>query len=228
MTPLRQQMIEAMQQRGFSQRTHESYLHAVSELARYYRRSPSRLGDDEIHAFFKHLAVERGLSWSSCRVYLHGIRFLYLNVLHRDAFETPVAVPKREQRIPELLTRAEVARLIKAIENPKHRMLLLVCYGCGLRVSELVSLRVRHIDGERQLLRVEQGKGAKDRLITLSPGLLNALRDYWKVFRPKDWLFPNRQRPEKPINATTAQRVFPEGHRGQVLSFAFCHMAGKT
>jgi len=213
MTPLRQQMIEAMQQRGFSERTHESYLHVVSELARYYRRSPSQLGSAEIQAFFKYLAVERKLSSSSCRVYLHGIRFLYLNVLHRDEFETPVAVPKREQKIPELLTRSEVRRLIGAIDNPKHRMLLMVCYGCGLRVSELVSLRVRDIDGERKLLRVEQGKGAKDRLVTLSPALLDALRQYWKVFRPNEWLFPNHLRPQKPLDVTTAQRVFQAAKR---------------
>lgn len=213
MTPLRQQMIEAMQQRGFSERTHESYLRAVRELARYYGRSPSQLGSAEIQTFFKHLAVERRLSSSSCRVYLHGIRFLYLNVLHRDEFETPVAVPKREQKIPELLTRSEVGRLIGAIENPKHRMLMMVCYGCGLRVSELVSVRVRHIDGERKLLRVEQGKGAKDRLVTLSPSLLDALRQYWNVFRPRDWLFPNSQRPDKPIDVTTAQRVFQAAKR---------------
>lgn len=213
MTPLRQQMIEAMQQRGFSERTHESYLHAVKQLARYYRRSPSELGIDELQAFFKYLAVERGLSPASCRLYLNGVRFLYLHVLHWKEFEVPLVVPKRQQRIPELLTRAEVARIVAACNNPKHRMLLTLCYGCGLRVSELVAVRVRHIDGERKLLRIEQGKGAKDRLVPLSPGLLDALRRYWSRYRPGDWLFPSAHAPDTPLGVTTAQKAFLRAKR---------------
>jgi len=213
MTPLRQQMIEAMQQRGFSERTHEAYLYAVTELARYYRRSPSQLGIAELQGFFRHLALDRGLSGASCRLYLNGIRFLYLHVLKWPAFDVPLVVPKKEQRIPELLTRAEVARILAACDNPKHRMLLTACYGCGLRVSELVAVRVRHIDGERKLLRVEQGKGAKDRLVTLSPGLLDALRTYWSRYRPGDWLFPRAHAPEAPIGVTTAQKVFVRAKR---------------
>jgi site-specific recombinase XerD len=206
-------MIEAMQQRGFSERTHEAYLYAVSELARYFGRSPSALGIDELQAFFKHLAVERCLSGSSCRVYLHGIRFLYLHVLQRKEFDLQIVVPKLEQRIPELLTRAEVARIIDATENPKHRMLLTLCYGCGLRVGELVAVRVRHIDGERKLLRIEQGKGAKDRLILLAPGLLDELRQYWSRYRPGDWLFPSAHALDMPISDTTAQKVFLKAKR---------------
>jgi site-specific recombinase XerD len=160
MTPLRKQMIEAMQQRGFSARTHESYLYAVEKLAGHYRRSPDRLSAAQVQAFFKHLALERKLSAASCRLYLNGVRFFYLKVLGWEEVELTLVVPKRQQRIPELLTHTEVGRVITACANPKHRMLLEVCYGCGLRVSELVSLRVGDIDGERQLLRIEQGKGA--------------------------------------------------------------------
>lgn len=213
MTPLRQQMIEAMQQRGFSERTHEAYLYAVTELARYYRRSPSQLGIVELQGFFRHLALERGLSGSSCRLYLNGIRFFYLHVLKWQAFDVPLVVPKPEQRIPELLTRAEVARIVAVCANPKHRMLLMLCYGCGLRVSEVVAVRVRHIDSERKLLRVEQGKGAKDRLVTLSPGLLDALRTYWRRYRPGDWLFPSAHAPDTPVSVTTAQKVFVNAKR---------------
>lgn len=213
MTPLRQQMIEAMQQRGFSKRTHESYLYAVTELARYYRRSPSELGVEQLRGFFRHLAVERGLSGSSCRLYLNGIRFLYLHVLQWQQFDVPLVIPKREQRIPELLTRAEVARILTASDDPKYRMLLTLCYGCGLRVSEVVAVRVRHIDGERKLLRVEQGKGAKDRLVTLSPGLLEALRRYWSRYRPGDWLFPSGRAMGAPLSVATAQKVFVRAKR---------------
>jgi len=206
-------MIEAMQQRGFSERTHEAYLYAVTELARYYRRSPSQLGVAQLQDFFRYLALERGLSGSSCRLYLNGIRFFYLHVLKWQAFDVPLVVPQPKQRIPELLTRAEVARIIAACANPKHRMLLMACYGCGLRVSEVVAVRVRHIDGERKLLRIEQGKGAKDRLVTLSPKLLEALRTYWHRYRPADWLFPSAHAPDVPISITTAQKVFVNAKR---------------
>jgi integrase len=208
MTPLRKQMIEAMKLRGFSPRTHESYLYAVTKLAEYYHRSPDRLSPAQIQTFFKHLALERQLSPASCRLYLNGLRFFYVKVLGRKDFEFSWVVPKRQQRIPELLTRNEVARIITACSNPKHRMLLEVCYGCGLRVSELVSLRVGDIDGERKLLRIEQGKGAKDRQVLIAPSLYQQLRHYWQLQRPTDWLFPNEQQPQRHLNISTAQRIF--------------------
>lgn len=212
MTALRQQMIDAMQQRGFSIRTHKSYLAAVRDLARYYRRSPAQLSVKDLQGYFKYLACERRLSGASCRLYLNAVRFLYLQVLKRTVFDVPLVVPKREQRIPELLTRAEVGQIIKACHNPKHRMLLALCYGCGLRVSEVVSVRVRHIDGERALLRIEQGKGAKDRSVILAPGLLDMLRRYWCCYRPSDWLFPSGTS-GKHLSITTAQKVFVRAKR---------------
>jgi len=192
MTPLRQAMIRAMRVRGFSPRTHESYLAAVTELARYYRRSPAELGVKDLCRYFEHLAIERELAPATCRLALNSIRFLYLDVLERPSFDVPIPVPKRPQRIPELLSRAEVARILSACEFPKHHMMLTLCYACGLRLSELVALRVSDVDGEHAWLRIEQGKGAKDRLVPLSPTLLQRLREYWRAFRPKHWLFPGR------------------------------------
>jgi integrase/recombinase XerD len=212
MTPLRQKMMDAMQVRGFSVRTHESYLAAVSDLARYYHRPPDQLNADELQAYFLYLVKERGLSGASCRLYLNGIRFLYLQVLNWDSFDIPLQVPKAAQRIPELLTRAEVGQILSACRNPKHRMLLMTCYGCGLRVSELVALKVRDIDSERQLLRIEQGKGAKDRQVILSPSLLEQLRDYWRHYRPRLWLFARRDR-EIALSISTPQRVFISAKR---------------
>jgi site-specific recombinase XerD len=208
MSELRQQMIDAMRQRGYSVRTHQAYLGAVRDLARYYHRSPDRLGVEEVRGYLRHLAVERGLSWSSCRQHLHAARFFYEQVLGRADFDCSVALPKPRQRIPELLTRAEVGRLLAACSNPKHRMMLATCYGCGLRVSELVALRVRDIDGERRVLRVEQGKGGKDRLVPISPKLLQALREYWRLFRPRTWLFAHGNHPDESLSVTTCQRVF--------------------
>jgi len=209
MSELRRQMIEAMRQRGFAVRTHQAYLGAVSDLARYYRRSPDRLSAEEVKGYIRHLAVDRALSGSTCRQRFHAVRFFYQQVLELSEFDIAVALPKCAQRIPELLTRAEVAAIVAATHNPKHRMLLLMCYGCGLRVSELVAIRVRRdIDGERKLLRIEQGKGAKDRVVPIGETLLEQLREYWRCYRPRAWLFEREHRPETPLTVSACQRVF--------------------
>lgn len=213
MTPLRQTMIQAMCQHGFSPRTQHSYLYVVTALARYYRRSPDQLKVDDLQAYFNYLVQERSLSPASCRVYLHGIRFLYLQVLHWAHFDVTLVLPKRPQRIPELLTRQEVARLLSVVSNPKHRALLSITYGCGLRVSEAVALQVKDIDGERHLLRVTQGKGAKDRMVPLAPGLLQVLRQYWRTCRPMPWLFPSELLPDKHLHITTPQKVYHQAKR---------------
>jgi site-specific recombinase XerD len=205
-------MIDTMQVRGFSIRTHQSYLSAVRDLARYYHRSPAQLNTSELQAYFLYLVKDRGLSGASCRLYLNGIRFLYLHVLNWDAFKVELHAPKAAQRIPELLTRAEVGQILSACKNTKHRMMLTTCYGCGLRVSELVALKVRDIDSERHLLRIEQGKGAKDRQVILSASLLRQLRDYWRSFRPALWLFPRRDT-EVALDISTPQKVFTRAKR---------------
>lgn len=207
MTPLRAAMVRAMQVRGFSPRTHESYLAAVTDLARHFDRSPAQLDVKDLRSYFEYLAVERALAPATCRLALNGIRFLYLNVLERPSFDVPIPVPKRPQRIPELLSREEVGRILGCCRRGKQRMLLTLCYGCGLRLSELVAVRVRDIDGERAWLRIEQGKGAKDRLVPLSATLLEQLRGYWREHRPKHWLFPGRA-PGRMLCQTTVQKLY--------------------
>ena len=212
MTPLRQKMIDTMRVRGFSARTHKSYLLAVKDLARYTKRSPDVLEIADLQTYFDYLAKDRGLSGASCRLYLNAIRFLYLQVLMWSSFDVRFQMPKKAQRIPELLTKAEVAAIISACTNEKHRTLLMTCYGCGLRLSELVSLKVRHIDGERHLLRIEQGKGAKDRLVLLSDSVLQRLRCYWKQYHPVEWLFRGQQQTQ-PLGISSAQYVFKTAKR---------------
>ncbi len=207
MTPLRNKMIEAMTVRGFSLRTHESYLQAVQGLTKYYHRSPDTLTPGQIQRYFTYLAVERGLAWSSCRLAFHGIRFLFLQVLQRPGFDMDIPMPKRKEQIPELLNHSEVAAILSACKNPKHRLMLNLCYGCGLRVNELTHLRVSDIDGERGLLRIEQGKGGRDRLLPLGPTLLEQLRDYWRHYHPEAWLFPSPLL-NQPLNASAIQKVF--------------------
>ncbi len=207
MSPLRLRMVEAMRVRGFSPRTQQSYLSSVTALAKFHQRSPDTLDVPSLQAFFVYLATERGLSGASCRLMFNGVRFLYLKVLDWPQFDVPLAMPKKLERIPELLTRAEVGALLGALRNGKHRMMLTVCYGCGLRVSELVALKVRHIDGERRLLRIEQGKGGKDRLVMISPRLLEQLRQYWRRFRPPLWLFAGGE-PQVALSISSAQKVY--------------------
>ncbi|MCK0716480.1 tyrosine-type recombinase/integrase [Chromohalobacter sarecensis] len=213
MTALRQAMIEAMRQRGFAPRTHATYLMVITELARYFHRPPDTLNTDDLQHFFHHLVQERGLSAASCRVYLHGVRFLYLQVLHWQSVDVSPVVPKTPQRIPELLTRDEVRRILAACHNPKHRMMLELCYGCGLRVSEVCHLRVSDIDSQRGQLRVAQGKGAKDRMVLLSATLLDRLRDYWRAYRPQTWLFPSALFPDRALHPSAPQKVFTQAKR---------------
>ncbi len=212
MTPLRNKMINAMQLRGFSPRTQSSYLYTVQALARYYERPPDQLSVEDVQAFLQFLAVDKQLSPSTCRLHMHGIRFLFVQVLALQAFQTQYHIPKAKQRIPQLLTHSDVQALMAAPHNFKHRILLMTCYGCGLRLSELTHLKVSHIDGERKLLRVEQGKGAKDRLIPISPSLLTLLRKYWQEEHPVLWLFPGRDS-SQPLSKTSPQKVYRQAHQ---------------
>ncbi|NEV60884.1 tyrosine-type recombinase/integrase [Thiorhodococcus minor] len=208
MTALRQRMIVAMQMHGFSPRTHESDLAAVRDLAKFTHRAPDCLAPEDLRAYFEHLVRERALAPASVRLFYNGIRFFYLEVLDWPAVNLEVTLPKRPQRIPELLTREEVAAILRACRDARQRMMLTLCYGCGLRLSEVLAVRVADIDGERQLLRVEQGKGAKDRFVPLSPTLLTQLRTYWRAYRPNAWLFAGRR--GTALSPTTLQKAFTQ------------------
>ena len=171
-------------------------------------RTPSHA---DLTRYFEHLVVQRSLAPASVRLMYNGIRFFYLKVLDWPTVDLEVTLPKRPQRIPELLTRGAVAAILAACDNARYRMMLTVCYGCGLRLSEVLALRVKDIDGERRLLRIEQAKGAKDRLVPLSPTLLEALRDYWRLYRPADWLFAGSS--GAPLAPTSLQKAFTDAKR---------------
>jgi site-specific recombinase XerD len=207
MTPLRRQMIEDMTVRGFSKATHASYLHAVTELARFHRTSPDRLMSREVQRFLVHLAEDRGLAWATCNVYAQALRFFYRVTLGCD--DTSFRIPRGRgaRRLPEILSRQEVRSLIQAAANRRDRALLVATYGAGLRASEVIRLRLNDIDSGRMCLRIEQGKRRKDRLALLSARLLEELRDYWRACRPEGWLFPGG-RADGHITRTTAHRSF--------------------
>lgn len=209
MSTLRQRMNEAMILRGFAERTKETYLACVSGLAKHYGRSPDTLDKAAIHAYLLHLITERKLAYASVNQAVCAIRFLYGVVLgQREAhFDIPMA--KVPTRLPRILTRDEVARLLSSARDIRARTLLTTTYAAGLRLSEVCNLQVRDIESspERMCLKVRQGKGGKDRYTLLSPCLLEALRLYWLACRPKGWLFPNRAG-HGPIDHSTAQRCY--------------------
>ena len=191
MTPLRQRMINEMTVRGFSENTKSSYLNSVTGLARHYRRAPDQLSAQDVQNCLIYLHEHRGLSWQSCNCARHGIRFLYRITLGMPDpyFYLPGA--KTPSTLPEILNHDELVWLFTVTTNPKHRSVLMTAYAAGLRASELGRLRLSDIDSQRMCLRIDQGKGNKDRYVPLSPRLLEQLREYWRRKRPEPWLFPS-------------------------------------
>lgn len=214
MTQLRRRMDDDMLARGFADRTRESYLWAVTRLAQFYRRSPDQISDAEIQAYLVHLLRDRQLSWSTCNIVVNGLRFFYHLTLKRDRTTFTIPSPRQSGKLPVVLSREEVQRLISHATNPRHRTMLMTTYAAGLRLSEVLHLQVPDIDSARMTIRVVQGKGGKDRYTLLSVRLLDALRAYWKVERPKDWLFPARGRgPARPMDPSGLQKAYQVAKR---------------
>ena len=191
MTSLRQRMIEDMQVRNLSKCTQESYVRQVSLFARHFKKSPELLGPEQIRAYQIYLMNEKKLAPISIMVAISALRFLYGVTLKENwSFKDILPVPKKPQTLPIVLSPEEVIQFLARITSRKHRAILTVCYAAGLRISEAVALTAPAIDSQRMVLRVEQGKGQKDRYVMLSPKLLEILRDWWRVERPEHWLFP--------------------------------------
>src|SRR5580692_8057595 len=192
MTKLRQRMIEDMQVRNLALNTQRVYLEQVSRFARHFNKSPERLGPEEIRAYQIYLTNERKLDPGSVLVAIAALRFLYKVSLKREwSFDDVIPAPKKPQRLPVVLSPEEVLQFLGAVGSTKHRTILTTCYAAGLRISEAVRLRPTDIDSKRMVIRVEQGKGQKDRYVMLSAKLLKILRDWWCLDRPKQWLFPS-------------------------------------
>ena len=206
MGELREQMQHDLVVRGMSPRTQEAYLAAVAGLAKHYQHRPDTLSPQQIEGYVRYLLEQRHLAPNSVRVAVFGLRFFYTVTLKRPTFALPL--PKGGKKLPEVLSREEVTRLLASTATLRERALLMATYGGGLRVSEVVRLRVSDIDAERGMIRVEQGKGRKDRYTLLGTRLLAELRHYWQVYRPAPpWLFPQRRK-AAPIDPTTAQKLY--------------------
>ena len=188
-TDLRRRMIEDMTVRNLSPATQASYITAVKKFSRYYRRSPEELGVEDVRAYQVHL-VENAIAWATLNQTVSALRFFYGVTLGRKDLPERIPYAGVPKTLPVVLSAAEVARLIEAVDDPVCRTALATVYATGLRTAEVLSLRIEHIESARELIRVEQGKGRKDRYVMLSPTLLATLRAYWKIARPRQWLFP--------------------------------------
>lgn len=206
MTPLRQRLIREMQLRQLAPRTIDTYVAAVAGLAKFYGRSPDQLQLEQVRSYLHHLLAERKLASGTCNVQAAAITFFYRQVLGQSSFDLQMR-RKHSGKLPEVYSQEELVRLFQAPRLHRHRVFLMTTYAAGLRLSEVTRLQPIHIHSERMLIRVEQGKGRKDRYTLLSPQLLQELRQYWTEYRPGAWLFPNQKR-SGPMLRGTAQRVF--------------------
>src|SRR6204780_5720189 len=191
MTPVRQRMIEDMQVRNLSPHTQGSYVQQISLFARYFGKSPEVLGPEEIRAYQVYLTNEKKLAPSSILIAVSALRFLYKVTLKKDwTLADVIPAPKKPQTLPIVLSPEEVLQFLDCVGSAKHRAILTTCYAAGLRISEAVHLTLPDIDSARMVIRVDQGKGMKDRYVMLSPRLLEILRAWWRVEKPPQWLFP--------------------------------------
>jgi integrase/recombinase XerD len=190
-SPLRQRMIEDMQVRNLAPATQRNYIHYAVEFAKYFNRSPELLDAEAIHQYSLHLLQERKFSPESVNQCISALKFLYLTTLEMPWTDEYFPRAKRASKLPVVLSHEELLLFFDHIPGLKNRAALMTCYGAGLRISEAVALKVGDIDSKRMLIRVEQGKGGKDRYAMLSPRLVDVLRRYWRAVRPQDYLFPS-------------------------------------
>jgi integrase/recombinase XerD len=211
-SPLRQRMIDDMTMRNFAPQTQESYIRAVKAFAAFLGRSPGEASFDDVRRFQLHL-VTSGAGVPTINTALTALRFFFTVTLRKPAVVADLPFIREPRKLPVVLSPEEVARLLDAAPGRKYKAALSVAYGAGLRASEIISLKVSDIDSTRMVIRVEQGKGRKDRYVMLSPHLLDLLRAWWKVARPQGWLFPGRD-PGQPLTTRQLNRA--------------CHAAAQT
>lgn len=206
MSVLRRRMLQDMEIRNYALGTRDNYVRAVADFARHFSKSPDQLGPEEIRTFQVYLVKRKKVSWSWLKIVVSALRFFYTKTLGRNFPVHYIPYPRKQKKLPIILSPEEVGLLLAAVTNPKHHAILATIYELGLRVSEAAHLQVSDIESQRMVVRVRQGKGNKDRYVTLSPVLLEELRVYWKIGRPKTWLFPGADA-DHPITKDTIGRI---------------------
>jgi site-specific recombinase XerD len=215
MTELQQKMIDSLQLRGLSERTQESYIRAVRQLAEHYRKSPDLITEDELRQYFLYLKNVKNYSRSSSTIAICGIKFFFQHTINRDLSVLDFVRAPREKKLPVILTIEEVQSILRCTRLPRYRVCLSTIYSCGLRLQEGISLQVRDIDSARMMIHIHKGKGSKDRYVPLPQRTLELLRQYWVTHRNPVWLFPTSahgqielSKAAKPIHACGLQRAF--------------------
>jgi len=209
MNTLREKMLAELQLRGITPKTQTAYLREIAKLENYFNKSPEELGELEVKEYLVHMLEDRGLSSGTYKYYAAGIKFLYRTTLNRGEVVEKIKYPKAKIKLPVVLDLSEVRTMLSVMENLKHRAVLTITYSAGLRVSETAHLKVTDIDSKRMMVRVRQGKGGKDRYTILSKTTLECLREYWRAYRPKDWLFEG-QKEGSHICYTSIRNIFVE------------------
>ncbi len=214
MTPLKKQMIKDMKVRRLSVSTQDVYIRSITGLTKFYMKSPDKLTEEQIHDYLIYLSETRKFSWSTCNIVASAICFLYHTTLNHK-IEIKIPPRKQQAKLPEILSVEELEKLFNVTSNFKHRVMLMTAYSAGLRVGELIRLKLGHIDSKRMLVRIEQSKGNKDRYTLLSSNLLIELRAYWRRYKPKVWLFPKSSRSKKDaqMGVKNAWRIYDYNRR---------------
>ena len=216
MNPLRQKLIDEMELRGFAPSSRDNYTGVIHRMARHFNRPPDRITDDELKGYLLHLLREQQFAPATMVVTVSALRFFYRHVLQRPLGNVEAALPRMRKRIvrPRVYSPGEIERLLTSEGLAlKHRALLMTTYAAGLRVSEVCRLKPGDILSERMQIRIEQGKGHKDRYTMLSPKLLDVLRTYWRTYRPQTWLFPGEPDFTRPLTPRSAERAFHKAAR---------------
>lgn len=217
------QLIENVKQeiayRGYSQSTCKSYCEHLLKLSNFYNKPLDLITDDELNAFFNDPAI-RKLSRASQKLQINSIWFLFKHILHRP-LNLDIALPKPKSRAPSYLSRDDILRLIESCTDMRLKTLIMVCYGCGLRIGELLRIKVQDIDGHRKTMLIEHGKGDKSRYVVMSDSVLHQLRCYWQMYHPTYWMFYSRWLMDKPMSASSFRK--PLKKQSQYVGLKHCN-----
>lgn len=212
MSELRERMIQDMHLRGLYPRTQKNYLRIVREYARYFGKSPQELGEQEVRQYLVYLINSRNLSEGSCRIYFSALKFLYRHTLKQHQVIQDIRYPKRKKKLPVVLALSEVRDMLREVKNLKHKAILTITYSAGLRISETSRLKLTDIDSKRMVVRVQQGKGGKDRYSLLSHSALECLKQYWREYQPKQWLFEGQDK-SRHISISSISQIFMDAKK---------------
>ncbi|HEY0089211.1 MAG TPA: site-specific tyrosine recombinase/integron integrase [Candidatus Lokiarchaeia archaeon] len=214
---IKQKMIDEMTIRGFSLNTQHSYLQSITNFIKFFNKSPELITLDDIYLFQLYLKKDKNAPWNTFNVYVNAIKFLFIKTLKRNWDIAHIPYTKRGLMLPTVLSKEEIIQLYKSTNNIKHKSIIAVLFSTGIRVSELVNLKVTDIDSKRMMIRVNQGKGNKDRIVMLSDKLLKLLRIYWKVYKPREWLFESKKK-GNPITVRTIQKIISNAKESTKIS----------